>query len=322
MVPSFNYSAMKFFATLLVMQLKKSWEVIKRATENTIVTHDGIEHAGYLSFLGLLAAFPFMVFLVALAGFLGQGELGREFLSLMRSYLPYDVVQALLPRVDEIVSGPSPGLLTLSMLAALWTASSAVEGYRTILNRAYHVGTPPAYIWRRLLSIIQLLVFTFLILIGMLVLVFFPLALENVETWLGIDANYGGMQQWSANLKAVSILMLFVVVANMYYILPNVKQSLRAVLPGAAITVLLWLGTTKVFTYYVTGFDQMNLIYGSLGGIIAALLFFYLLNIIFIFGAELNYQLIRAHGEKVEEKEDTAEGVTEDNIDTDKAFPE
>src|SRR5690606_3894741 len=138
--------------------------VSARAVIN-LVDHDGVEHAGYLAFLGLLAIFPFMVFLVALTGFAGQAEIGQQFIAHMFSVLPQDAVLALRPRVEEIISGPSSGLLTVSILGAIWTASSAVEGYRTVLNKAYHVGTPPAYVWRRLMAIVQLLIFSFFMLV-------------------------------------------------------------------------------------------------------------------------------------------------------------
>lgn len=294
------------------MILKQLGRAIVKATEHTVVTHDGIEHAGYLSFLGLLSFFPFLVFLVALAGFVGEGELGRQFIGFVRDALPEDAAAALLPRIDEIISGPSPGLLTVSMLAALWTASSAVEGYRTVLNRAYHVGTPPAYVWRRLLSIVQLLLFSILVLVGMLVLVLAPVVLE----WLAgnlihrtIDLSWLYWDQWA---RALSAAIIFTVIFLMYYVIPNAKQDLFSVLPGTLFTLAFWLLSMVGFRYYLSSFDQVNLIYGSLGGVIAALLFFYILNVIFIFGAELNYQLMRAFGERVEEKERTSEGVEKD----------
>lgn len=287
------------------MKPKSLWQIISNAMEDTVVTHDGVEHAGYLSFLGLLSLFPFLVFMVALTGFIGEGELGRQFLSFMRDNLPERIMNSLMPRVDEILSGPSPALLTLSMVAALWTASSAVEGYRTVLNRAYRVGTPPAYIWRRLLSIAQLLIFSFLILIGMLLLVVVPIALENITFTLHLPQHLTEWFNWEDSLRPILIGIIFAMVAGMYYFLPNIKQSLRAVLPGAALTVGLWVLSVNIFRIYLTSFDQVNIIYGSLGGIIATLLFFYILNLIFIFGAELNYQLLQYRGQQIQEKEHT-----------------
>ena len=102
-----------------------------------------------------------------MVGFIGQTELGTGFVKFIldNEIVPENVMRGLEPRLGEIASGPPQGLLTIAILGAIWTASSAVEGLRTILNRAYRVKTPPAYIWRRLLSVAQ-----FLFITGILVL--------------------------------------------------------------------------------------------------------------------------------------------------------
>lgn len=286
-----------------MLSIRKWVRCIVRATINTI-DHDGIEHAGYLAFLSLLALFPFLVFTVAVIGVIGQGEAGAQFITSMLLSLPDSITMALKPRVVEIVSGPPQGLLTISILGAIWTASSAVEGMRTILNRAYHVSTPPAYWLRRSLSVLQLLLFTSLTITAMLLVVATPLVLHHVEGWLGFhflpeDPDYLGRV-----IFAFTIGTLFVAVCGIYYVLPNIKQRLVSVIPGAILVVLGWLAAAYLFTLYLSHFDQVNLIYGSLGGFIAALVFFYICNIIFIFGAEFNYQILHALGLTITQRED------------------
>lgn len=283
--------------------LKKSWNCVYRAAYDTVVVHDGIEHAGYLAFLGLLALFPFLVFMVSLVGLIGQGESGAEFVTSVLATLPAHITAAIKPRILEIVSGPPQGLLTISIFGAIWTASSAVEGIRTVLNRAYHVHTPPAYWFRRLLSIVQLVFFTTVVIFAMLLAITFPLMLTHLEPFIGkeqselIKTEFGGM------IFYIIIVALFFAISLIYYLLPNIKQSLLAVVPGAAVVVVLWIGAAYLFTGYLANFDQVNLIYGSLGGVIAALVFFYICNVIFIFGAELNYHIGEALGVRVVEKE-------------------
>lgn len=269
------------------------------------IYHDGIEHAGYLAFLGLLSFFPFLVLFVAVAGFLGESHLSQEFVSIILSTIPDHVATALKPRIDEIVSGPPQGLLTIAILGVIWTASSVVEGLRTILNRAYRVGTPPAYPLRRLLSIAQLLIATALVISIMLGLVFAPLMVEKLADLSGIHIAFS-TQAYGA---AVSVFVLFMIVASIYYILPNIRQRFVMTFPGAFSVVILWVVTARAFSAYLSQFDQVNLVYGSLGGIIAALLFFYLSAVILIFGAEFNYALEASQGHRMEEKERTAEGA-------------
>lgn len=293
--------------------LKKTWNCIYRAAYDTVMIHDGIEHAGYLAFLGLLALFPFLVFLVAVIGVLGQGQSGAEFINSLLQVLPADITAAIKPRIIEIVSGPPQGLLTVSILGAIWTASSAVEGIRTVLNRAYHVTTPPAYWFRRLLSIAQLMLFTSILIIGMLLVITLPLIFHHIEKLVGIELSTEIRQQFGNLLFYITIFMLFVAVSYIYYLLPNIKQRLVSVAPGAALVVILWIGAAYLFTGYLSNFNQVNLIYGSLGGVIAALVFFYICNIIFIFGAELNHQMVEILGLRVVEKQQTTSKPTSEN---------
>ena len=267
----------------------------RKGIVNTI-NHDGIEHAGYLAFLGLLALFPFLVFLVALVGFFGQGEISAEFTRLLFNYLPHSAAIALQPRIDEIVSGPPQGLLTISIVGAIWTASSAVEGLRTTLNRAYHVGTPPAYIWRRLMSILQLLIFTFVLIVGMLLLITAPVIIRGLEQLLDIHLLTEDEAMIHRMIFCGTALALWGVVIGIYYAIPNTKLRFINIAPGAVLVVLLWLGAGKLLAMYLANFQQVNLIYGSLGGIIVTLIFFYISNMIFIFGAEFNYLLSRGMG--------------------------
>jgi membrane protein len=269
--------------------------------------HDGIEHAGYLAFVGLLALFPFLVFLAALAGFMAEGQAGAEFIRMVLAQLPPDMVQGLVPRVNEITSGAPHGLLTISVLGAIWTSSSALEGYRTVLNRAYRVSTPPAYIWRRLLSIAQILIFSFVLVLAMIVVVVLPLASGKVAA----AAGKSGVPLKGHLIVCISIAVIFLGISLAYYFLPNLKQTIHAVVWGAALVTLLWIATARLLSFYLSRINPTNLVYGSLGGVIAALLFFYVGNVLFIYGAEFNYLLKVALGEKIVPKQDVPEELEE-----------
>jgi len=275
------------------------WDAIVKT-----IQHDGIEHAGYLAFLTLLALFPFLVFMIAVIGFLGQGEAGAAFINSLLQALPGHLTAALKPRIVEIISGPPQGLLTISIVGAIWTASSAVEGLRTILNRAYHVATPPAYWLRRSLSILQLLIFTFITVIGMVAVVAVQVFIHHVEDWFGMSLTPENQAYLQNMLLCIFIGVLFIGVSSVYYAIPNIKQRFVSVVPGALLVVIGWLSVAYLFTLYLLNFNQVQIIYGSLGGIIAALVFFYVCNMIFIFGAEFNHQLIEALGLQVSQKED------------------
>lgn len=294
-----------------MLSAKKFFKCIYRAVDDTI-NHDGIEHAGYIAFLAILSLFPFLVFFFAIMGVLGETNTGIQLVDIIlnNDVVPSQFLEALRPRVNEIISGPPQGLLTVAIIGAIWTASSSVEGLRTILNRAYRVSTPPAYILRRLLSIAQFLVLTGLMILVTFMFIVIPnlwniavqsLPIETVEKFLNHYIAYENIWQWFRYVLAISALTIFVAVS--YKSIPNTKQSMRAVMPGSIAVVILWFTSGSLLATYLSYFDQVNIIYGSLGGFIASLLFFYIAAMIFIFGAEFNYAIERALGHKVEERE-------------------
>ena len=270
---------------------------------DNLVDDDGIEMAGYLTFLSILALFPFLVLLVAAAGFIGQGELGTEFIEFIIHHLPQDAVASLRPRVDEIVSGPPSGLLTVSILGAIWTSSSAVEGLRSVLNRAYDVSDPPPYLFRRLMSMLQILLFTTILIVLMLGLVLAPVVIDTIAQHTGMQIPEEILRFFREEFVYISALLIFVGVASLYYWLPNIKQSLLAVVPGAILVVLLWILGAAGVTFYLNTIDQVNIIYGSLSSFIATLIFFFVMNVIFIYGAEFNHQLLVMLGKRIVERE-------------------
>ncbi len=251
-----------------------------RALIDTIY-NDGMEHAGYLSFLILLSIFPFLIVLMALASifanFLDQYNIGWT--SIIDN-MPQDILASLMPRIEEIISGPPHSLLTLAIVGAIWTASSTVEGLRTILNKAYKVPVSPPYVLRRILSILQFLAITFIITLTIIFSASVPML---------VGFSYNGLSY----IKYLLIeFVLFIVVSWLYFILPNIKQNLSDVFPGSCIAVMLWTISALVYKQYLkASFGQLDLIYGSLGGVVVSLLFFYVVSLIFIYGAKFNFQL-------------------------------
>lgn len=265
--------------------------VLYRAGYN-FVHNDGMELAGYLTFLGILSLFPFLVMIVAATGFIGQGEIGTEFIAFLAQRAPQEAMGALLPRIEEITQGPPQTLVTLSIFSALWTSSSAVEGLRTVLNRAYKVNDPPHFFFRRLMSLIQIIIFTLLVIIVMGILVFAPIALREFAQMTGITVPNEIQTLLIDNFVYIGAGVLFTVVASLYYVLPNVQQSLFSVAPGAMLVVGLWVTGAGALTFYFENFSTLNIIYGSLSRLIVTLLFLYVMTIIFIYGAEFNHALL------------------------------
>ena len=267
---------------------------ITRISVIDTIRHDGIEHAGYLAFLSILSLFPSLIFLIAIIGFFGASEAGTQIINVIISSTPKEISDALAPRINEITSGPEQSFLTIAIIGVIWTASSSVEGCRTILNRAYRVTCPPTYILRRLISILEFFVIIFTIVSGIFIFIIVPTFLKEFD-----DKFHLGIQVTDFDifyLRQIAIFCLLACATSLlYYALPNSKQKITQTVPGSILAVVLWILLGNLFKIYLEDFHQVNFVYGSLAGIIASLMFFYLISLVFIFGAEFNYHFHRAY---------------------------
>lgn len=272
------------------MDIKKSLAKFFRISWISIVRtieHDGVEHAGYMSFMVLFSLFPFLVFFLVMTSLLGASELGQNFMTLLANSLPDNTSLIFKRRIHEMMQVPPQSLMTLAIFGSIWTASSFVEGLRTILNRVYHINSPPPYITRRLMSIVQFLVITFFISVAMFLLVIIPIGLKKIPALERIfDMGGALMEYWRYVLIFLSLL---ITVSSLYFMIPNAKMKFSATLPGAIYTVILWMICGHFLSKYIIYYNQLSIVYGSLGSIIITMLFFYIINMLFIYGAVFNY---------------------------------
>jgi len=256
-----------------------------------LLKHEGFELSGYIAFTAILALFPFLIFLTALAGFIGDAQSADRIIQTVFELAPSDIAQVLAPILRDVLTQQHGGLMTVSILFALWTASSGVEALRTLLNRCYDVRETRAF-WRtRPESVVIVIAGASLALVLSVGLVLGPVIWKFVTEYLPVGDAW--FLPWVVVRYSLAAVLVAVCLIGLHRMLPNCHQPMRRVWPGAATTALLWLTTAALFSVYVDNFASYSVTYGSLGGVIMTLMFFYISAIIFAFGAELNAGLAR-----------------------------
>jgi membrane protein len=256
-----------------------------------LVKHEGFELSGYIAFTAILALFPFLIFLTALAGFLGDAASADRVIQTLFEMAPPEVAQVLAPILRDVLTQQHGGLLTVSILFALWTASSGVEALRTLLNRCYEVAETRPFWATRPLSMVIVIGGAGLALVLSVALVLGPVIWKVVTDHLPISGAW--FVPWVVLRYGIGAVLVAGCLVTLHRILPNCHQPMRRVWPGAATTALLWLATAGLFSVYVDNFASYSVTYGSLGGVVMTLMFFYFSAVIFAFGAELNAGLAR-----------------------------
>jgi membrane protein len=257
-----------------------------RAARRLVMVDEGLELSGYIAFTAFLSLFPFLIFLAALAGFLGDRETADAFIAAMFEFMPDDVAETLAPAVREVVGARQGGLLTFGILATLWFASNGFEALRTGLNRAYGVTEQRAIWWLRLQSIAFVISGGLIILFLSLVVVLGPLVWRvlgpSVHQMLETRLVFGTARY------VFAAVLLFGALILLHRWLPNTRQAYSRVLPGVSVSTVLWLVMASLFSWYIGNLADYSAFYGSLGGVAITLFFFYVSAIIFLFGAEIN----------------------------------
>jgi membrane protein len=248
--------------------------------------HDGLTVAGYMAFAAFTSLFPFLIFLAALASVLGTRRTADETIAGMFLFMPADVARTLAPAVHEVMAGHHGGLLTVGVLATLWTASSGVEALREALDRAYEVEDLAPIWWRRLQSMAVVVVGALALFVASLAVILGPVLWRVLEAF-GRPSEEEAVI-WTLGRYAVGAVVLALGLVGLHRWLPNHHLPVRAIVPGVLLTLALWLVGASLFSLYLGTVADYSVTYGSLAGVAITLLFFYLTGALFILGAEYN----------------------------------
>ncbi|MEA2999440.1 MAG: rane protein [Sphingomonadales bacterium] len=264
------------------------FEVLKRIAMG--VYTDGFIHAGNLAYLALLTVFPFVIVAAAVARLFGQTEGGMQAVGALLQTMPHDVADVLRKPIGDVLHARSGGLLWLGALVGLWTTGSFIETIRDILRRAYGV-TSGAPFWEYRLGSIGLIVAAVIL---MLVSFSVSILLSGLQQFIAQVFPYADkLIALVALLHIVPGLVLF---GSIYLIFVSLTpRRYRRIQcrkwPGAAFVSLWWLATTALLPVVLSHLGSYDLTYGSLAGVIIALIFFFIIGLGVVIGAQLNAAL-------------------------------
>jgi membrane protein len=264
----------------------------------SFIEDDMLTHAYAMSYQIIFSFFPFIIFLIALLGFLNVPEFFNWLLAQAAEVLP-EQGMAMVTRVIRRLQQPQGGLLSFGVALALWTASSGTRALMNALNVAFKVReTRP--IWKRYpLSMIYTIGIAAMLVVATVFLLIGPQAIAWLAAKVGLQHFFVLLWTW-IRLPIVLVLMSLAV-AVIYHVAPDIKHRFRFFSPGAVIAVVAWVISSLVFDYYVKNFANYNAMYGGIGTIIMLLFYFSISAAMLLLGAEVNAVIAR-HVEEQEEK--------------------
>jgi len=255
-----------------------------------------VGRAAQLGFYLVLALFPTLLFLTALLGLFPLQPIIPELLAYLREVLPADALSSLEKYLQQVVEGSGGSLLSLGLVGALWATSSGLTAIMDALTVVYDTKETRT-LWKIWVTALAMTIGLagFIILSAALVLVGEHIA-QGVANFLGLGELF--TIGWVIVQWPLIILFMLVAVSVIYYFSPNVEQDWRWVTPGSLVAVVLWLAVSLGFKLYVENFGNYNVAYGSIGGAIVLMLWFYLSGIALLIGGELNAEIGKAAGKQ------------------------
>jgi len=253
---------------------------------------DGWAIASHIALSTLMALFPFLILVTALAAFLGARDLADQAANLLLEAWPKEAAEPLAGEIHRVLTTTRGDVLTASAVFSVYFASSGVESLRIGLNRAYGEKETRNWFLLRIESIlyvlvgaITLLAFTLLIVLGPLL---FATALRNAPWLAPLETTFTFVRlALATGLIAVALVVL-------HKWLPAGHRRFREIAIGIAATLVLWLIGGILFGRYLAEFASNYVTYyAGLASVVIALVFLYLMAAIFMFGGELNAAICR-----------------------------
>jgi membrane protein len=268
-------------------RFRRYWDLVKRVSDEADADDADIVAAG-LAFYGTLGLFPALLAMVSLYGLIADPIAIRTAIYEIARSLPPTARDLVIGEISNFIARDSRSLsvgMVLGFIAVLWSASSAMSVLVRAINLAYDIPERRSFFKRRRMAVL----FTLAGILGLLVLVPLIAVLPKLLGFFHVESALV-LLRWPAML---AIAWLTFGLLYRYAAQKTPLPSVRAVLPGATVASLLWVGLCAVYSAYVEYFTSFDSTYGALTGVIVLEFWLYVSALIVVYGAELNAELSR-----------------------------
>jgi membrane protein len=272
-----------------------------------------LQMAAALSYYFVLSLFPALIFLSAIVTYLPVPDLFGQALALMSRFVPPDSMGLVRKVLSDVVAPNRGAFLSFGIVGTLWSASGGFSAAIEALNIAYDVEENRPFWVTRSLAVGLTMLLGGLLLTAVAMMIVGP----HFGEWLAGRMHLSQIWIWLWPYLHWTIAIAFTVLAveALYFLAPNVKQRFWATLPGAMLAIGFWIALSYALGIYFRMFANLNKTYGTLGAVVALMVWLYWTGFAMLVGAELNAELAKKTqagpiAEKPEEAEITKLDLT------------
>jgi len=274
---------------------KPSWGLALKATGREFGADQCTDLAAGLTYYAVLASAPALLALVSLLGFVGDAQKAlNSVMNTVSEFLPEDMIEIVRPLIANAVGNTGAGVaLVVGLVLALWSASGYVGAFGRAMNRIYDVeeGRPVWKLRPAMFAVTLVVLIIAAVVVASLVLSG-PIA-RSVGEAIGLGDV--ALTVWGIAKWPVALLLVIVAVALLYHFTPNVKRPRFRWLSVGAVVAIVVIGiASAAFGWYVGSSFSNYGSYGILATFIVLLLWLWIVNLVLLFGAELDAEVERS----------------------------
>jgi membrane protein len=271
------------------------WATLKRTVQE-FQEDNMTDWAAALTYYGLLSLFPALIALVSIVGLVADPEPATQTITdIVTAIGPSSAADTFRGPIESITSNRDTAgvLLIVSLLGALWSASGYIGAFTRASNIIWETPEGRPFWKLRPLQILVTLAMVLMLALVALALTLTGPVVEEVADPLGISGT--AVTIWEIGKWPVLLAVVVTMVAVLYYATPNVKlPGFKWITPGAILAIVVWVVASAAFAFYVANFGSYDKTYGTLGGLIALLVWLWISNCALLLGHELNAERERS----------------------------
>ncbi len=260
----------------------------------SIIKNDFYGMAAEMGFMLVVGIFPFMLFLMAVFGWMGNKSYLDSILRVLSNIMPNQAMNLLKSVLAEtMIFNHGKLLAIIGIITTLVLSTNGIAVVLKGLNRAYKVEETRSFIYTRILSFLMVFVNILVLFLTINIIIFGKVIIMFLVAHFGMSK---GVAITILTLRwPVAFLALYVMAFLIYYILPDLRGNeafkRKSALPGTVFFTTFWLVGSWGFSVYVNNLSTYNLVYGTIGAFFILMIWLYYTSILLLIGGEINSQV-------------------------------
>jgi membrane protein len=255
--------------------------------------------AAAIAFSFFLAVFPMIIVFFSLIPFVPITDLQASIIEFVDSFVPRGTNQFIHNTIEDIVSRPRSGLLSVTFIMAIYFATNGFMSIFDAFNTSYHDPEERSWLKQRGIAFLLLVIVAILVIVGIVVILTSSFSADFL-----IEHHIFNTAAAFYFLNALQLIvfvgLVFFTISFIYYMAPSKMTRFHFYSPGSILATFLSIALSVGFNYYLQNFSKYNVLYGSIGTILIIQVWIYFNAIVLLIGFELNLSIKMARYKKVD----------------------